>query len=542
MKKLKYVLLMVVPGLLLFGLTELCLRLVQFDYEYRVPTFTLNTVAGFNGTMEEYKQTTPDPPGYFWVREDHIRSGAQSNSRSYRWPFAKPYHIKRIAFLGGSTTEDIDNCYPRRVIDILNHLEGREVYEMLNVGLSGYTTHQSLKALQRFVLPRDPDLVVIYHGWNDPGISKDGMADKEKDRYWPDLKSLQPPAPWRKKVSELRILKALGKIKDSQDKNWQRPRVDGETFRENLITMVELCAEKRVPVLLIGKPKSHVLSDADRFLQQPYLDYYGPQYGTEHVQITDAMHTIYSSIQKEISDQYSGVTWVDAKSYLDDAQNRIPKETERVAIFLTDAMHNTTLGKQKLAELVAMHVRPEKVVETQSYIASGDYLATCSETFIKQGAVFEAAYLARLAQLADPGHRAKYQSLIDQAEKEKPFWRAFQDGRWRGYMKPDDNLDQQLALLQQCLQQRPADFGVCLQIFRVCTYHQKPGRAIHEMKSYQPTSLQGQVNGLSLYCQAFAAAERWEEAELAVKRLVELDPQNPEAAQMYRILKQQREQ
>ena len=53
---------------------------------------------------------------------------------------------------------------------------------LLNAAWSPYWAHQSRIALDRWVLPLDPYLFFLYHGWNDPQVQEDGYGDDGKCR------------------------------------------------------------------------------------------------------------------------------------------------------------------------------------------------------------------------------------------------------------------------------------------------------------------------------------------------------------------------
>ncbi|MGI9308065.1 MAG: SGNH/GDSL hydrolase family protein [Gammaproteobacteria bacterium] len=96
----------------------------------------------------------------------------------------KPANTYRIVALGGSTTFGVylphDNTYPYYLQRNLNErLGGALNVEVANAGMSGSTTAESLHRLFFQVLPIKPDMVVIYHGYNDlfPRIFDDFQDD-----------------------------------------------------------------------------------------------------------------------------------------------------------------------------------------------------------------------------------------------------------------------------------------------------------------------------------------------------------------------------
>ncbi len=87
---------------------------------------------------------------------------------------SKPPDTVRIAFLGGSSTAGMGNLladeetWPWIVANELRPAmpEGREL-EFLNAALSGYSMLESYGRLWVRLRAFEPDVVVVYHGWND---------------------------------------------------------------------------------------------------------------------------------------------------------------------------------------------------------------------------------------------------------------------------------------------------------------------------------------------------------------------------------------
>jgi lysophospholipase L1-like esterase len=72
--------------------------------------------------------------------------------------------IVRIAFVGGSTTYD---GYPERVRERLQKQFGSERIEVVNLGIPASNSATSLLMMRRFLPQIRPQIVVVYHGFND---------------------------------------------------------------------------------------------------------------------------------------------------------------------------------------------------------------------------------------------------------------------------------------------------------------------------------------------------------------------------------------
>lgn len=91
----------------------------------------------------------------------------------------------RVVTLGDSRTMaegvPFDETYPRR-LEALMRRSGRRV-EVLNAGVSGYSSYQGLLTLERDLLPCRPDVVTVLFGINDQDHDQ-GITDEAKARFF----------------------------------------------------------------------------------------------------------------------------------------------------------------------------------------------------------------------------------------------------------------------------------------------------------------------------------------------------------------------
>ncbi|MHC5210479.1 MAG: SGNH/GDSL hydrolase family protein [Planctomycetota bacterium] len=142
----------------------------------------LRVYAGLRGLDVEQAFGRPHPEGGLFVPHPYTAFGLRpvpgspdNNAYGMRGPERsppKPPGVVRILCLGGSTTYgsglDADEAYPARLAAALarDAPEGTR-YEVLNCGVPGYTSIESLVALELRLLDFDPDGIVVYHGIND---------------------------------------------------------------------------------------------------------------------------------------------------------------------------------------------------------------------------------------------------------------------------------------------------------------------------------------------------------------------------------------
>jgi len=144
----------------------------------------LNYIAGPDQYRRYVLYTDIKPENYQWTEHPYLnyyptpnyRSGqTYHNSLGYRnreFSLKKPDGIFRIVVLGGSTTytvavDDNEKIFTAQLEEILKDKYGYKNVEVINAGVGGYNSWESLINLQFRVLDIDPDLVVIYNGGND---------------------------------------------------------------------------------------------------------------------------------------------------------------------------------------------------------------------------------------------------------------------------------------------------------------------------------------------------------------------------------------
>ena len=140
------------------------------------------------------------------------RGGTRHDSRGFRGPgvaVPKPEGTFRIVCLGGSTTytsfvsADAET-YPAQLQRILRQEHGRAAVEVVNAGVGGYNSWETLVNLAFRGLDLEPDLVIVYHGTNEvhvrlaPDYPGDGTGFR---RHWSE-----PRVAWWQRWALLRIV------------------------------------------------------------------------------------------------------------------------------------------------------------------------------------------------------------------------------------------------------------------------------------------------------------------------------------------------
>jgi lysophospholipase L1-like esterase len=107
-------------------------------------------------------------PGYMRGDTEKINS---LGFRGEEFSLEKPDDVYRIVAIGGSTTFAVylphHQSYPVYLQQQLREQLGIDKIEVINAGMTGSTSAESLHRMFTQVLPLDPDMVVIYHAYND---------------------------------------------------------------------------------------------------------------------------------------------------------------------------------------------------------------------------------------------------------------------------------------------------------------------------------------------------------------------------------------
>jgi lysophospholipase L1-like esterase len=224
-------------------------------------------------------------PGY---RRDDYHDGCLSiNTMGFRGPEierVKKANCVRIVCLGGSTTFSARagnaTTYPRLLETKLDATYSPVEIEIINAGVGGYTSAESLVNFQLRVLDLKPDLVIVYHGINDihprvvPGFATD-YSHYRKPSQPPQRTVSDAVAEWSTLYACLRyrflvdhrnnLIRMTTKVPyylvplDIQAKSFATTTPD--TFRRNIKTIVQLAKANGVRVVLSTFTYSRSLHD-----------------------------------------------------------------------------------------------------------------------------------------------------------------------------------------------------------------------------------------------------------------------------------------
>ncbi len=495
-------------------LAEGVLRVAGWPPVLREKKAIVPVVAMKFGTVIEQLPTELDPPGYLWrVPENYVVSDPRM--AEFRWPRKLVEGRQLIAFLGGSTTQpDGLRSYPRRCLRLLNQAAGKEQFEMMNCGLSFYSTHQSLIVLQRYVLPLRPDYVVVYHGWNDPTLASDGYGDSEKDH-------LSVAGPKRSWLSSLRLSTSLGWLAQRKDQSWPRVRVDFATFEANLRRMAELCASVGATLVVVSRPatRAGAVPEVDEATRHVYAG----TFGADKQDIYFGIHRAITAAQARVVSAYPTVRLTDTSAYLDQKQQEMESlGLPAVHLFSRDAVHVQGHGNQFIAESVARAVAPGLANVMAAITRSPGYWSELAEEFLAMSDPHLAVYAAQEARRFPGADFRVLDQLTERATNDFFFADLFERYRWGS--PEEHSLEERLAGLQQCLLVKPTDFGVLQQIYRVCENMGSPAQAWPHLRNFRSRDANDHYRWLALCLQSAVARQDTEQVRSMAQALLKLNP------------------
>ena len=217
----------------------------------------------------------------------------------------KPETTVRIICMGGSTTA---KGYPKLMEDFLKKVNPDTIvdYEVLNFGVSSFTTAHSAVNFILNVIDLNPDYVVLHHAWNDYLVRN--AADFKND-YSHALKPFQIPPIYDKYPIRVSVIYRMMKNMISSKPSWayllpaimkrdyselkasakkmQWSNLDElKPYRRNLEAIIDLAIARNIKIVLVTMPHSTDPEVKEAYIA-PHID-----------QCNDIM--------REINEKYSG--------------------------------------------------------------------------------------------------------------------------------------------------------------------------------------------------------------------------------------------
>lgn len=258
----------------------------------------------------------------------------------------KPEDTYRILFLGDSCTLQ---GYPEEVEASLNeeYASGGLRFESVSLAVYGYSSHQGRILTEMYGSILEPDLVVIYFGWNDHWLAY-GAIDAEKDVSTSALSKLYISL-HRFKLGQFLFWVSDNLFGGKENNLLESVRVPIDHYEGNLLAMNDFYSRADVPVIYITAPTSHYKLGVPDYLIEM-------QYARDRESVEE-LHKAYNDVVRHVV-QEAGVYGLDLESTFN-AFSPIKMEE----LFLDDGIHFEEAGIQEVSAhlvefLEANHLLP----------------------------------------------------------------------------------------------------------------------------------------------------------------------------------------
>jgi len=173
----------------------------------------------------------------------------------------------RIICLGGSTTYghaqfDRSKVWPKVLERLLNQGVSKSAYEVLNAGVPGHGSSNLAARLQKEILDLEPDLIIIFTGWNLTGSVKSKYAWVPDNIYHakqPVLKKINnflvDNSIWYIKMRAfLTVRSGQGRLAKMEEMISKIYKSELPALRNNLGQMSAICKDNGIIPVLIKYP------------------------------------------------------------------------------------------------------------------------------------------------------------------------------------------------------------------------------------------------------------------------------------------------
>jgi lysophospholipase L1-like esterase len=259
----KAVIYSLLPVVILFSVLEGAARMV----EIWLPPWEVDYGWGFTADSRLFVPSEKEPG-------QMITAPAKETCfRRQRFSMSKPEGIFRVFMIGESSVNYLMDDFPDFTARLHGAFEGRYQFEVINAGGLSYGSHR-LVLIMAEILEYEPDLVLVYVGHNEfEEIEQLELARPERVVYQRLMYKSALCRFIRDKAASAQVSRMV-REKNRQILETGDPQANliaacrhdftpdeiaarMETFDKNMATMVSMCQERAVPVILGSVPSNH---------------------------------------------------------------------------------------------------------------------------------------------------------------------------------------------------------------------------------------------------------------------------------------------
>lgn len=241
--------------------------ILQHILDNELPVESAEWMKCFTEAKYVYYKLKPNVSSYVTntVNRMELKKGIKvkinSNSLGFRTaetPFEKPENVYRIVFLGDSATfgwgVNQEERFSHYLEEKLNSPQQKILYEAINLGIPGYTTHHAVALFDHYALRYSPDMVVLTFGANDARKIPERVKKILKQPGWIE-KSKNFLGNFKTYRLLRKFLLSIYNPFDSVNKNNNHklvPFVTLKEFAQNLEYIIDKGEKRGISIVLLG--------------------------------------------------------------------------------------------------------------------------------------------------------------------------------------------------------------------------------------------------------------------------------------------------
>ncbi|HER00220.1 MAG TPA: SGNH/GDSL hydrolase family protein [candidate division Zixibacteria bacterium] len=349
-RKILYTLIFLVIVFILF---EAFLRIVGIHTRRESPFFLLLRV-------HEYPEYFRRHATLFWefipdktIKGDFLAEGEyRINNHGFRgedFSADKPPEVIRICCIGNSCTFGWEipegKTYPELLELELEATYPDQDFQVLNLGVPGYTSHQGLVLLKEKVLDFEPDIITLSFGWNDIWGAGKGITDKEQEILSPFVVWLQNTLAYLETYKLMKyLILELTEEKGLESFNIRNPqyRVSQQDYMYNLSQIERIAAEDGIIPIFLTSPAPDTRV------------YFGPQ-AESQLENLFRIHEEYNQVIRSLRDREQ--FWVvPLATYFKNQSGFFDPRLE-------DYIHYNVKGHEYVASIIAQFLRRFMIID-----------------------------------------------------------------------------------------------------------------------------------------------------------------------------------
>ncbi|MBD3219203.1 MAG: hypothetical protein GF310_13085, partial [candidate division Zixibacteria bacterium] len=218
-------------------------------------------------------------------------------------------------------------------------------FQVLNLGVPGYTSHQGLVLLKEKVLDFEPDLITLSFGWNDIWGAGRGITDKEQEILSPFVVWLQNTLAYLETYKLMKyLLLELTEEKGLESFNIRNPqyRVSQEDYGYNLSQIERIARDNGIIPIFMTSPKPDTRI------------YFGPQ-AESQLENLFQIHEEYNDVIRELRDEER--FWVvPLATYFKNQPGFFDPRLE-------DYIHYNEAGHEYVASIIAQFLKRYRIID-----------------------------------------------------------------------------------------------------------------------------------------------------------------------------------